>query len=148
VAIGAASNALGTVNDVREAARLAHAHGALCFVDGVHYAAHRAIDVRAMDCDFFVCSPYKFYGPHTGVLLRESERHGGARRREARARAEPDSRADGDGHAESRGHRRRGAAVDFLASMASGRSRREKLTRALVNCTSRAKRSSRSCGQD
>src|SRR4029079_7765710 len=59
VAIGAASNALGTVNEVGAAARLAHAHGALCFVDGVHYAAHRAIDVQAMDCDFFVCSPYK-----------------------------------------------------------------------------------------
>src|SRR5262245_47697561 len=50
VAIGAASNALGTINPVREVAQLAHAHGALCFVDAVHYAAHQLIDVQAMEC--------------------------------------------------------------------------------------------------
>src|SRR5439155_17634220 len=73
VAIGAASNALGTVSPVREIAHLAHGMGALCFVDAVHYAAHRVIDVRAMECDFLVCSPYKFYGPHAGVLYGRSE---------------------------------------------------------------------------
>jgi len=68
LAIGAGSNALGTITDVTRAARLAHAAGALVFVDAVHYAPHALVDVRAMDCDFLACSPYKFYGPHTGVL--------------------------------------------------------------------------------
>jgi len=68
-AVGAAANAIGTVNDVRRAADLAHAAGALVFVDGVHYAPHALPDVRAFDCDFFACSPYKFYGPHLGVLF-------------------------------------------------------------------------------
>jgi cysteine desulfurase family protein (TIGR01976 family) len=68
VAIGAASNALGTVTDVAAAARIAHAQGALVFVDAVHYAAHQLVDVAAMGCDFLACSPYKFYGPHAGVL--------------------------------------------------------------------------------
>jgi cysteine desulfurase family protein (TIGR01976 family) len=68
LAIGAASNALGTISDVTAAAALAHAAGALCFVDAVHYAAHELVDVRAIDCDFLACSPYKFYGPHAGVL--------------------------------------------------------------------------------
>ena len=67
LAIGAASNALGTLTDVAAAARLAHAHGALCYVDAVHYAAHVLVDVRAIDCDVLVCSPYKFYGPHIGT---------------------------------------------------------------------------------
>jgi cysteine desulfurase family protein (TIGR01976 family) len=69
VAVGAASNALGTVTDVRAIADQAHAAGALVFVDGVHYAPHRLPDVRAFDCDFFACSAYKFYGPHVGVLF-------------------------------------------------------------------------------
>jgi cysteine desulfurase family protein (TIGR01976 family) len=68
LAIGAASNALGTVTDVAAAAALAHEAGALVFVDGVHYAPHVLPDVVALGCDFFACSPYKFYGPHTGML--------------------------------------------------------------------------------
>jgi len=68
VAIGAASNALGTVNDVERVARLAHASGALAFVDAVHFAPHALVDVAAIGCDFLACSPYKFYGPHLGVL--------------------------------------------------------------------------------
>jgi cysteine desulfurase family protein (TIGR01976 family) len=68
VAIGAASNALGTISDVRRAADLAHAVGALVYVDGVHYATHLLPDVHALGADFFACSPYKFYGPHLGVL--------------------------------------------------------------------------------
>jgi len=68
LALGAASNALGTVTDVPRAVRLAHHRGALCFVDAVHYAPHGLIDVAEWDCDFLVCSPYKFYGPHLGVL--------------------------------------------------------------------------------
>lgn len=68
LAIGAASNALGTVTDVAEAARMARAVGALVFVDAVHYAPHALVDVRALDCDFLGCSAYKFHGPHAGVI--------------------------------------------------------------------------------
>src|SRR5262245_5849249 len=68
LAIGAASNALGTINDVRRAADLAHAAGALVFVDAVHYAPHALVDVAALGADFLACSAYKFYGPHVGVL--------------------------------------------------------------------------------
>jgi cysteine desulfurase family protein (TIGR01976 family) len=69
LAIGAASNALGTINDVKRAGQLAHEVGATVFVDAVHYAPHVLVDVREFDCDFLACSPYKFYGPHTGVLF-------------------------------------------------------------------------------
>ena len=68
VAIGGASNALGTVNDVEAAAALAHSVGALAFVDAVHSAPHVLPDVRRIGCDYLACSPYKFYGPHLGVL--------------------------------------------------------------------------------
>ena len=68
VAIGAASNALGTINDVQRICGLARAAGALSFVDAVHYAPHALIDVGRIGCDFLACSPYKFYGPHLGVL--------------------------------------------------------------------------------
>jgi cysteine desulfurase family protein (TIGR01976 family) len=68
VAIGAASNALGTINDLSRAVALARGVGALVFVDAVHYAPHALVDVRAIGCDFLACSAYKFYGPHVGVL--------------------------------------------------------------------------------
>jgi len=68
LAIGAASNALGTITDVAHAAGMAHDVGALVFVDAVHYAPHRLVDVEALGCDFLGCSAYKFYGPHVGVL--------------------------------------------------------------------------------
>src|SRR2546430_11915119 len=73
LAVGAASNALGTINDVAQLVRQAHAVGALAFVDGVHYSSHHMADVRAWNCDFFVCSAYKFYGPHVGVLWGRGE---------------------------------------------------------------------------
>lgn len=73
LAIGAASNALGTVTDVTRACRLARERGALSFVDAVHYAAHALVDVQAIGCDFLACSPYKFYGPHMGVLWGREE---------------------------------------------------------------------------
>ncbi len=68
VAIGAASNALGTVSDVRDVARMAHEGGALVYLDAVHYAPHFLPDVAALGCDLLACSAYKFYGPHVGVL--------------------------------------------------------------------------------
>src|SRR5271170_6139589 len=68
VAVGYASNAVGTINPVAEITKLAHAAGALMFIDAVHYAPHGLIDVKSLDCDFLACSPYKFFGPHTGTL--------------------------------------------------------------------------------
>src|SRR5229473_6223213 len=68
VAVGYASNIVGTINPIAEITKLAHAAGALMFIDAVHYAPHGLIDVKALDCDFVVCSPYKFFGPHMGTL--------------------------------------------------------------------------------
>ena len=68
VAIGYASNAVGTVNPIAQIAEMAHSVGAWLWVDAVHYAPHGPIDVQALDCDFLVCSPYKFFGPHAGVV--------------------------------------------------------------------------------
>ena len=73
VAVGYASNAVGTINNVQEVVRLAHAAGAQVFIDAVHYAPHGSIDVRALDCDFLACSTYKFFGPHMGVLYGKRE---------------------------------------------------------------------------
>jgi cysteine desulfurase family protein (TIGR01976 family) len=73
VAVGYASNAVGTINPVAEITKLAHAAGALMFIDAVHYAPHGPIDVRTLDCDFLVCSPYKFFGPHMGTLYGKRE---------------------------------------------------------------------------
>jgi cysteine desulfurase family protein (TIGR01976 family) len=69
VAVTAASNLLGTEPPVAVIAARAHAVGALVYVDGVHYAAHAAVDVAALGADFFVCSPYKFFGPHCAALV-------------------------------------------------------------------------------
>src|SRR3984957_13889382 len=68
VAVGYASNIVGTINPIAEITKLAHAVGAMIYVDAVHYAPHGPIDVKALDCDFLVCSSYKFFGPHMGVL--------------------------------------------------------------------------------
>ena len=73
VAVGYASNAVGTINDVKEVVRLAKNVGALSYIDAVHYTPHGLIDVRALDCDFLVCSTYKFFGPHMGVLFGKRE---------------------------------------------------------------------------
>jgi cysteine desulfurase family protein (TIGR01976 family) len=73
VAVGYASNMVGTINPVAEITNLAHAAGALMFIDAVHFAPHGLIDVKALDCDFLVCSPYKFFGPHMGTLYGKRE---------------------------------------------------------------------------
>jgi len=128
LALGAASNALGTINDVAQLSARAHAAGALVFVDGVHYASHQLPDVRAWDCDFFACSAYKFYGPHVGVLWG---------RRELLAALDPPKLAPASnappelletGTLNHEGIVGAAAAVDFLASLAGGRApRRERL---------------------
>ncbi|MEM8810347.1 MAG: cysteine desulfurase-like protein, partial [Cyanobacteria bacterium P01_G01_bin.38] len=68
VAVTYASNAVGTLNDLPTIIQQAHAMGAWVFVDAVHYAVHAPIDVKALDCDFLACSPYKFFGPHLGII--------------------------------------------------------------------------------
>jgi cysteine desulfurase family protein (TIGR01976 family) len=73
VAVGYASNAVGTINPVKEIVRIAHAAGALTYIDAVHYGPHGLIDVAELDCDFLVCSTYKFFGPHMGVLFGKRE---------------------------------------------------------------------------
>jgi cysteine desulfurase family protein (TIGR01976 family) len=73
VAVTAASNLIGTRPDLVEIARAAHAAGALVYVDGVHHAAHACVDIEELGADFFVCSPYKFLGPHLGVLAARPE---------------------------------------------------------------------------
>jgi cysteine desulfurase family protein (TIGR01976 family) len=73
VAVGYASNAVGTINAVEEIIELAHHAGALAFIDAVHAAPHCAIDVRALDCDFLACSSYKFFGPHLGCMYGKRE---------------------------------------------------------------------------
>jgi hypothetical protein len=109
----------GTITDVRRAADLAHAAGARCFVDAVHYAPHALVDVRALDCDFLACSAYKFYGPHIGILygrldlLEELD--------VPKLRPAPDTAPERlETDAESRGPRRR-RGRGFLACWARGR---------------------------
>ena len=120
LAVGAASNALGTVNDVARLSALAHAAGALVFVDGVHYCAHQLADVRAFGCDFFACSAYKFYGPHVGVLWgrRELIESLDAPRLAPATPTAPERLETGTLNHE--GIVGAGAAVDFLASLTPG----------------------------
>jgi cysteine desulfurase family protein (TIGR01976 family) len=92
IAVGYASNAVGTINPVAEITKLAHAAGALMFIDAVHYAPHGPIDVRALNCDFLVCSPYKFFGPHMGTLYGKREHL--LRFRPYKVRPAPDSLPD------------------------------------------------------
>jgi cysteine desulfurase family protein (TIGR01976 family) len=73
VAFAWASNAVGTVVDAARVCRMAHDAGALAWIDAVHYAAHEPIDVRAIDADVLICSPYKFCGPHLGMAYGRSQ---------------------------------------------------------------------------
>jgi cysteine desulfurase family protein (TIGR01976 family) len=131
VAIGAASNALGTINDVKRAGEMAHSLGAKIFVDAVHYAPHELVDVRDWNCDFLACSAYKFYGPHIGILY---GRHDLLNSLDfPKLIPAPDSapeRAE-TGTQNHEGIAGAAAAVDFLASLAPGPTRRERLHAAL-----------------
>jgi selenocysteine lyase/cysteine desulfurase len=120
VALGAASNALGTISRVREAAEIAHSKGALCYVDAVHFAAHCVIDVKELGCDFLACSPYKFYGPHAGVLFSRAEVMSAldVPKVEPASNEIPERVETGTQNHE--GIVGAGAAVEFLATLASG----------------------------
>lgn len=73
LAVGYASNAVGTINEVKRMAKMVHDVGGIIFVDAVHFAPHGPIDVQEMDCEFLACSAYKFFGPLLGVLYGKSE---------------------------------------------------------------------------
>ena len=130
VAIGAASNALGTINDVGRVIGSARSIGALTFVDAVHYAPHELVDVRALDCDFLAMSSYKAYGPHVGVLfgklaLLESLDF-------PKLLPAPDAPPENveTGTQNHEGIVGAGAAIDFMASLAEGDTRRSRLAAA------------------
>jgi len=136
VAVGYASNAVGTINDVRRVAELARAAGALSFVDAVHYTPHGPVDVAAIGCDFLACSVYKFFGPHVGVLYG---------RRELLERLEPYKVRPASDEAPDRwmtgtqnheGLAGAVAAVDYMAGLggaaAPGETRRSALVRAMT----------------
>lgn len=118
VAIGAASNALGTIVDVPRVAQMARARGALVFVDAVHYSPHVLVDVQQLDCDFLACSAYKFYGPHIGVLWGKKEHveRLDAPKLEPAPEESPERLETGTQNHE--GIAGAGAAVAFLASLA------------------------------
>lgn len=127
VAIGAASNALGTISDVSRAAALARAAGALTFVDAVHLAPHATIDVRQIACDFLACSAYKFYGPHVGILYaREAVLRDVDIPKLAPAPDTAPERLE-TGTLNHEGIVGAAAAIDFLASLAPGETRRTRL---------------------
>jgi cysteine desulfurase family protein (TIGR01976 family) len=132
LAIGASSNALGTVNDIALARRLTKAVGALLVVDAVHYAPHFPLDVTAMDADFLLCSGYKFYGPHVGVLYSKPgalDRLPTDRLRVQDTAAPYRIETGTLNHAAIDGTR---AAVDYLASWGSGATLRERLVDAMT----------------
>ncbi len=128
VAIGAASNILGTINPIKRVVAMARDAGALTFVDAVHYAAHQLIDVREIDCDFLAVSAYKFYGPHIGILFGRKDlldSLDAPKLTPAPYRA-PERLETGTQNHE--GIAGAAAAVDFLASLVEGGSRRERLS--------------------
>ncbi|HEX6125218.1 MAG TPA: cysteine desulfurase-like protein [Pyrinomonadaceae bacterium] len=128
VAVGAASNILGTINDFEKVVAMARDAGALSFVDAVHFAAHELIDVKSIGCDFLAVSAYKFYGPHIGILYGRGEL---LRSLDVpKLRPAPDYAPERleTGTQNHEGIAGAAAAVNFLASFTGGESRRERLT--------------------
>jgi cysteine desulfurase family protein (TIGR01976 family) len=133
VAVGAASNALGTITDVSRVCAMAREAGALSFVDAVHLAPHALVDVAAIDCDFLACSSYKFYGPHAGILYARSSlaQSLDVPRLQPAPEEAPERLETGTQNHE--GIVGAAAAVAYIASIASGDgSRRERLARAFA----------------
>ena len=130
LAIGAASNALGTITDVTAACKPAREAGVLSFVDAVHFAPHSLIDVQQIGCDFLACSAYKFYGPHIGILYGRKELLSAIDF--PKLRPAPDNSPDRvetgtQSHESIVGA---AAAVNFIASLSEGTSRRERIASA------------------
>ena len=132
IAIGAASNILGTINDFEKAVAMARDVGALSFVDAVHFAAHELIDVQKIGCDYLAVSAYKFYGPHIGVLYGRKDLLGSidtAKIKPAPNHAPERLETGTQNHEAIAGA---AAAVEFLASLGTGSSRRERLDSAFT----------------
>jgi cysteine desulfurase family protein (TIGR01976 family) len=131
IAVGAASNALGTLNDLARAGHLAEEVCAYMFVDAVHYAPHRLVDVRAMRCDFLVCSAYKFYGPHVGAMFCRRELLDSLPFPKLAPAPDYAPEVAETGTQNHEGIAGAAAAVEFFASLAPGATRRERLGAAL-----------------
>jgi cysteine desulfurase family protein (TIGR01976 family) len=133
VAIGGASNALGTVNDVEEAVRMVRARSeALIFVDAVQSVPHLATDVRALGCDFLACSPYKFFGPHQGVLWGRAELLGELEAYKLRPSPSlPVAVRFETGTPSYEGMAGTMGAVEHIASLGEGATRRERIVSAM-----------------
>lgn len=138
LAVGAASNALGTINDVRAAVELGHAVGATVFVDAVHYAPHAPIDVKAIGCDFLACSAYKFYGPHIGVFYGRRDRLEALDVPKLQPATDEAPERFETGTLSHEGIVGAGATVDYLASLAAGPTRRARLEATMANFHARA----------
>ena len=141
VAVGAASNALGTITDVAEVCAMARAAGALSFVDAVHFAPHEPVDVAAMGCDFLACSSYKFYGPHAGILYGRAELMESldVPKLDPAPNEAPERLETGTQNHE--GIVGAAAAVNYLASLADSQgTRRERLARAFAALRARGDR--------
>ena len=138
VAIGAASNSLGTINDLEKVVAMGHNVGALVFVDAVHYVPHALLDVRKLDCDFVGMSAYKFYGPHVGVMFakRELLEQIDFPKLEPAPDYAPENAETGTQNQE--GMVGAAAAVDFLASLGESGSRRESLVNVFQEVHSRS----------
>jgi cysteine desulfurase family protein (TIGR01976 family) len=130
LAIGAASNALGTITDVAAACQIARDAGVLSFVDAVHFAPHSLVDVQAIGCDFLACSAYKFYGPHIGILYGRNELLASIDFPKLRPAPEnaPDRVETGTQSHESIVGA--AAAVNFIASLGEGDTRRQRIASA------------------
>ena len=130
VAIGAASNALGTINDTARAIKMARAVGAQIFVDAVHYAPHVLVDVKEFDCDVLAMSAYKFYGPHIGIMFGKHELLESIDF--PKLIPAPDAAPENveTGTQNQEGMVGAGATIDFLAGLAGGPSRVDRLARA------------------
>ena len=138
IAVGAASNALGTISDVWRARALARRVGALLFVDAVHSAPHALADVRALECDFLACSAYKFYGPHIGVLYGRRELLDALDWPKLMPAPDEAPERVETGTQNHEGMVGAAAAVDFLASLAPGATRRARLEAAYTALHARA----------
>lgn len=137
VAVGYASNAVGTINDVKTIVRWAKEVGAYTYIDAVQYAPHGLIDVKALDCDFLACSAYKFFGPHIGLLYGKREHLERLRAYRVRPAGEALPGKWETGTKNHEGMAGAAAAIDYIASLGAtyGRapahaSRREKLAAA------------------
>jgi cysteine desulfurase family protein (TIGR01976 family) len=134
IAAGGASNAIGTISDLRRIAAIARSAGALFFVDAVHFAPHELVDVKAIGCDFLACSAYKFYGPHIGILYGRHELLDTVPFPKLAPAPDRAPERVETGTQNHEGMAGAGAAVDFIASIAGvDGSRRERLVRSYAS---------------